>query len=42
MIKLKKYSVYDSYGYLVRGNFSSYKDAYTFKIVMNRLDWTII
>lgn len=40
-IDMKKYSIYDSYGYLIRGNFNSYKAAYTFKIVMNRLDWTI-
>lgn len=38
---MKRYAVYDSYGQLVRGNFVSYKDAYTFKIVMNRLDWRI-
>lgn len=38
---MKRYIVYDSYGYIVRGNFSSYKAAYTFKIAMNRLDWTI-
>lgn len=37
----RKYSIYDSYGYLIRGNFNSYRAAYTFKIVMNRLDWTI-
>lgn len=41
MKKKKKYSIYDSYGYLIRGNFNSYRAAYTFKIVMNRLDWTI-
>lgn len=40
-IDMKKYSIYDSYGYLIRGNFNSYRAAYTFKIVMNRLDWTI-
>ena len=38
---MKKYSIYDSYGYLIRGNFNSYRAAYIFKIVMNRLDWTI-
>ena len=38
---MKKYTIYDSYGHIVRGNFTSYKAAYTFKIVMNRLDWTI-
>ena len=38
---MKRYTVYDSCGYIVRGNFPSYKAAYTFKIIMNRLDWTI-
>lgn len=38
---MRKYTVYDSYGYIVRGNFPSYKAAYTFKVVMNRLDWKI-
>lgn len=37
----KKYCVYDSYNHIVRGGFDSYKAAYTFKIVMNRLDWKI-
>lgn len=38
---MKRYSVYDSYGHLVRGNFITWKAAYTFKIMCNRLDWTI-
>lgn len=38
---MRRYGVYDSYGNIVRGNFKSYKDAYTFKIIMNRLDWRI-
>lgn len=38
---MKRYSVYDSYGQLVRGGFSTWKAAYTFKIVMNRLDWKV-
>lgn len=37
----RKYAVYDSYNHIIRGNFESYRDAYTFKIVMNRLDWKI-
>ena len=40
--KQKKYTIYDFYGHIVRGNFPYYKAAYTIKIVMNRLDWTII
>lgn len=35
-----KYKVYDSLGNYLR-SFSSYKGAMTFKIMNNRLDWTI-
>lgn len=38
---MKKYNIYDSYGHTVRGGFKSYKEAHNFKIIMNRLDWTI-
>lgn len=35
------YAVRDSYGYIVRGGFSRYRDAQTFLCVMGRHDWTI-
>lgn len=35
------YSVYDSYGYLVRGGFSSYKDALTFKYTFGNNNFKI-
>lgn len=38
---MKRYSVYDSYGQLVRGGFPTWEAAHTFKIMCNRLDWRI-
>lgn len=36
-----KYHIYDIYGNLVRGNFTSYQAAFTFLISRGRYDWTI-
>ena len=35
------YSVYDSYGHLVRGGFSSYRDALQYKEIFGNPSWTI-
>lgn len=38
---MKIFRVYDSYGVLVRGGFTSYKAAFSFLIMCQRYDWTI-
>lgn len=38
---MKYYTVYDSYGKLVKSGFPTYKAAYTFIIMCGRYDWTI-
>lgn len=38
---MRYYTVYDSYGNLVKSGFPTWKSAYTFIISMNRYDWTI-
>lgn len=35
------FNVYDTTGHIVRGNFKTWRDAYTFLCVMNRFDWKI-
>lgn len=35
------YSVYDSYGNLVKSGFPNWKSAYTYIISRQRYDWTI-
>lgn len=35
------YKVYDSYGYLVRGNFASYLDAMSYKLAFGNSSWYI-
>ena len=39
---MTKYDIYDSYNYIVRGNFPSFKSAIKFKMANNRMDWKIV
>ena len=38
---MKKYSIYDRYGSLVKSGFHTWKSAFQFKICMQRYDWEI-
>lgn len=37
-----KYNVYDTCGKLVKANFPTWKAAFTFLIMNQRYDWTIV
>lgn len=40
-MKNNMYSIYDSYGKLVKSGFPTWKAAFQYKICMQRYDWTI-